>query len=145
MVSIPITNEQPGIAARVAWTGVGEVVPLGKLTVKKLKKAIEQVLTDDSYKKNALRLQKAIKQAGRVNRAVDIIEQAVSTGKTGFGFNKIRAFSATYIYARANGSIPRKTQVRSQLASNLRAHRNCISNTIPHDIYNLESKIKLEL
>ncbi len=27
LVSIPITNEQPGIAARVAWTGTGEVVP----------------------------------------------------------------------------------------------------------------------
>jgi hypothetical protein len=39
------------------------------------------VLTEDSYKKNAFRLQEAIRQAGGVNRAADIIEQAISTGK----------------------------------------------------------------
>jgi zeaxanthin glucosyltransferase len=39
------------------------------------------VLTGDSYKKNALRLQAAIQKAGGAKRAIDIIEQAVSTGK----------------------------------------------------------------
>ncbi len=81
MVAIPITNDQPAVAARIAWTGTGEVVPLGKVSVEKLQKAIKQVLTEDSYKKNALRLQEAIKQAGGVSRAADIIEQVVSTGK----------------------------------------------------------------
>jgi MGT family glycosyltransferase len=81
MVAIPIANDQPGVAARIAWTGTGEVVPLAKLSVKRLQKAIEQVLTEDSYKKNALRLQEAIKQAGGVSRAADIVEQVVSTGK----------------------------------------------------------------
>ena len=81
MVAIPIANDQPGIAARIAWAGVGEVVPLGKLSVGRLQKAIEQVLTEDSYPKNALRLQEAIKRLGGVSRAADIIEQAVSTGK----------------------------------------------------------------
>lgn len=81
MVAIPIANDQPGIAARIAWTGVGEVVPLSKLSVERLQKAIEQVLTEDSYKKNALKLQEAIKRAGGVSRAADIIEQAVSTKK----------------------------------------------------------------
>jgi zeaxanthin glucosyltransferase len=81
MVAIPIANDQPGIAARIAWTGTGEVVPLKRLGVSKLRSSIEQVLTEDSYKKNALRLQKAIKQAGGVQRAADIIEQVVATGK----------------------------------------------------------------
>ena len=81
IVAIPITNDQPGVAARVAWTGAGVVVPLKKVSVEKLQNAIQQVLTEDSYKKNALRLQEAIKQAGGVNRAADIIEQAVATGK----------------------------------------------------------------
>lgn len=81
MVAIPIANDQPGIAARIAWTGAGEVVPLDKLSVKRLRGAIERVLREDSYKKNALRLQKGIQQAGGVNRAADIIEQAVATGK----------------------------------------------------------------
>jgi UDP:flavonoid glycosyltransferase YjiC (YdhE family) len=39
------------------------------------------VLTQESYTKNAIRLQEAIRRAGGVSRAVDIIEQAVSTGK----------------------------------------------------------------
>jgi MGT family glycosyltransferase len=81
MVAIPITNDQPGVAARIAWTGTGEVIPLGKVSVEKLQKAIKQVLTEDSYKKNALRLQEAICRAGGVSRAADIIEQVVSTGK----------------------------------------------------------------
>ncbi len=81
MVAIPVTNDQPGTAARIAWTGAGEAVPLKKLSVESLQKAVKQVLAEDSYKKNALRLQEGIKQAGGVKKAADIIEQAVSTGK----------------------------------------------------------------
>lgn len=81
MVAIPVTNDQPGIAARIAWTGAGEVIPLGKVSVEKLQKAIKRVLTEDSFKKNALRVQEAIKRAGGVSRAIDIVEQVVSTGK----------------------------------------------------------------
>jgi zeaxanthin glucosyltransferase len=81
MVAIPIANDQPGVAARIAWTGAGEFVPLKKLSVPKLRTAIQQVLTEESYKKNATRLQEAIRRAGGVSRAADIIEQVISTGK----------------------------------------------------------------
>ena len=81
MVAIPIALDQPGVAARIAWTGAGEAIPVKRLTVPRLRKAISQVLTQPSYKQNALRLQEAIKRAGGVTRAADIIEQAVSTGK----------------------------------------------------------------
>jgi MGT family glycosyltransferase len=81
MVAIPVTNDQPGVAARIAWTGAGEAIPLSKLSVKRLEKAVKQVLTEDSYKTNAVRLQEAIKLAGRVSLAADIIEQVVSTEK----------------------------------------------------------------
>ncbi|MFB2933827.1 glycosyltransferase [Aerosakkonemataceae cyanobacterium BLCC-F154] len=81
MVAIPVTNDQPGVAARIAWTGAGEMVKLKNLSVPKLRNAIEKVLTEDSYKKNALRLQSAIRQSGGVSRAADIIEQVVTTGK----------------------------------------------------------------
>ncbi len=81
MVAIPIANDQPGVAARIAWTGTGEIVPLTHLSVSRLKAAIQKVLTENSYKQNAARLQQAICHAGGVSRAADIIEQAVSTGK----------------------------------------------------------------
>ena len=81
MVAIPIANDQPGVAARIAWAGAGVAITLKRLTVPRLRTAISQVLTQPSYKQNALRLQKAIKRAGGVTCAADIIEQAVSTGK----------------------------------------------------------------
>lgn len=81
MVAIPIANDQPGIAARVSWAGCGEAVPLKSVNVDRLRTAIQKVLTEDSYKQNAVRLQEAIRHAGGVSRAIDIVEQAVSTGK----------------------------------------------------------------
>ncbi|MGK7885285.1 MAG: glycosyltransferase, partial [Crocosphaera sp.] len=81
MVAIPIANDQPGIAARIVWSGCGEAVPVNSVKVSKLRTAIQKVLTEDSYKQNALRLQAAIKKAGGVSRAIDIVEQAVSTRK----------------------------------------------------------------
>ena len=81
LVAIPITNEQPGIASRIAWAGCGEVVPLKHLNVPRLRDVISQVLSEDSYKQNALRLQNTICRAGGVARAADIIEQAISTGQ----------------------------------------------------------------
>jgi UDP:flavonoid glycosyltransferase YjiC (YdhE family) len=37
MVAIPVANDQPGVAARIAWTGAGEVVPFARLSVPKLR------------------------------------------------------------------------------------------------------------
>lgn len=81
MVAIPIANDQPGVAARIAWSGCGEVIPVKKINATKLRTAIQKVLTEDSYKTNALRLQQGIKQGGGVSQAADIIEQVVSTVK----------------------------------------------------------------
>lgn len=77
MVAIPVTDDQPGVAARIAWTGAGECIPLNRLSVDRLRKAVELVLTKESYKQNALKLQKAIYNSGGVSCAVDIIEKVV--------------------------------------------------------------------
>jgi zeaxanthin glucosyltransferase len=79
MVAIPVTDDQPGVAARIAWTGTGEIVTLSQLSVPKLRGAIKRVLTEGSYQQNAVRLQALMRQTRGVNRAADIIEQAVST------------------------------------------------------------------
>jgi zeaxanthin glucosyltransferase len=81
MVAIPVTNDQPGVASRIAWSGTGEMIPLKNLSVPKLREAVTRVLTQDSYKQNALRLQDAIRRAGGVSRAADVIEMAIATGK----------------------------------------------------------------
>jgi zeaxanthin glucosyltransferase len=81
IVAIPITNDQPGVAARIAWAGAGAMVPLSGLNVPELGKVIQNVLRERSYKNNASRLQDAIRRAGGVKRGADIVEQAISTGK----------------------------------------------------------------
>ena len=81
LVAIPITFEQPGTGARIRETGVGEVLPLKQLRVKRLRKAIQQVLTKASYAQNAARIQQSIREAGGVQRAADIIEQAVNPSR----------------------------------------------------------------
>ena len=84
MVAIPITNDQPGVAARIAWTGTGEVISLSELSVDRLRTAIVQVLNQDSYRKNAAKIQESITHAGGVIRAANLIEQVVSTGQPAY-------------------------------------------------------------
>ncbi|WP_404783180.1 glycosyltransferase [Altericista sp. CCNU0014] len=82
LIAVPITNEQPAIAARIARTGAGEVVKLSELNIDKLKIVIQQVLSQDSYKINAARLQTAIVRAGGVKRAAYIIEHVISSASS---------------------------------------------------------------
>lgn len=81
MVAIPITNDQPGVAARIVWSGAGEMIPVSRLTVASLRSIIRKVLAQDSYKVQALRLQLAIQNSGGVNQAANIIEDAIATEK----------------------------------------------------------------
>ena len=81
MVAIPVMNDGPGVGARIAYTGVGEVVSLKELSVSKVRSAIGKVLNQESYKQRAIEMQGAIGRSGGVKKAADIIEQVVLTGK----------------------------------------------------------------
>jgi MGT family glycosyltransferase len=81
LVAIPITNDQPGVAARIAWNGAGVVVPCYRATVARLRRAIQQVLSQSHYRQNVGRLQQAIQQSGGVCFAADLVEQAIATGQ----------------------------------------------------------------
>ena len=81
MVAIPITNDQPGVAARIAWTGTGLVVPPSRLTPKRLRFAVERVLSEPSFAANADRLRQAIARAGGVKKAADVVERLLQTGR----------------------------------------------------------------
>jgi MGT family glycosyltransferase len=78
IVAIPIANDQAGVATRIAWSGVGKFITPSSLTTDRLRRAIQEVLTQPSYQENALRLKTAIQKAGGVPRAVDIIEEVIS-------------------------------------------------------------------
>ena len=79
LVAIPITNEQPGIASRLARTKAGKMLQLSKLSETTLRTAISEVLSESSYRIKAQQLQKIIQASGGVERVVDIIEQAAQT------------------------------------------------------------------
>ena len=56
MVTVPITNEQPGIAARVTWVGAGEAIAHTHLTAQALRAAVMQVRSNPSYRVAAERI-----------------------------------------------------------------------------------------
>lgn len=74
MVAIPITAEQPGIAARVRWCGAGEVLSLRSLQEEPLRLLLRRVLEIPTYRSKAGTLAQSIRQAGGANRAGNIIE-----------------------------------------------------------------------
>ncbi len=80
MVCIPIGNDQPGVAARVAARGAGVVVPWSKLSAESLKSAVCAVLEDDSYRSAARNLQASILKIDGLGQAADIIERALKIG-----------------------------------------------------------------
>jgi MGT family glycosyltransferase len=74
VLAIPITNEQPGIAARLAYSGAGRALPVQKLGVAKLRAMVSEMLSGSSYKTNAQRLQRECNAAGGVSKAAELIE-----------------------------------------------------------------------
>jgi zeaxanthin glucosyltransferase len=80
LVALPLGNDQPGVAARVAARGAGVVIPQQKLSADKLRRAVGTVLDDPSYRRAAGTLRKAIAEADGLNRAADVIERALEIG-----------------------------------------------------------------
>jgi UDP:flavonoid glycosyltransferase YjiC (YdhE family) len=78
-VAIPLAHDQPAIAARLARTGAGIVIPPGSLTVDRLRDAVRALLSpENKFRAQALRLRDASRAAGGVERAADIAEQAAA-------------------------------------------------------------------
>ncbi len=82
LVAIPITFEQPAIAARIKWTGIGEVIPATQLSVSRLRTTVQKVLADAKYAQNASKMKESISQGQGVQKAADIVEQAIKTKKS---------------------------------------------------------------
>lgn len=76
LVAVPITYEQPAIASRIRWTGVGEVLSLKNLAVPQLRRTIDLVLRNPNYTSHARRIKEAIAHDGGVKTAANIIEKS---------------------------------------------------------------------
>jgi zeaxanthin glucosyltransferase len=77
-VAIPVTFDQPGIAARIAYHKTGMVTSLDKLSAAHLSTLLGEVLSDPTYRKNAGRIQKAILRANGLSAAAGLIEHSLA-------------------------------------------------------------------
>ena len=60
---------------------MGRSIPVGRLTVDRLRDAVRTVLGDPAYRERAGRLRSSIEAADGLNRAADLIEGAFGTGR----------------------------------------------------------------
>ncbi|HEX4022408.1 MAG TPA: nucleotide disphospho-sugar-binding domain-containing protein [Acidobacteriaceae bacterium] len=85
MIAIPKTFDQPAIAARLAWLGTAIVLRPGKLSVQVIRSALSTLLSDPSCRNAAKEIQAKIRSAHGLERAADLIEQALGTHVKGSG------------------------------------------------------------
>jgi MGT family glycosyltransferase len=80
-VAIPVTNDQPGVAARIADKKTGLFVPLKELTAPGLSLLVDEVLNDSTYRDNARYFQKVIAETNGLSAAADQLERAFGPTK----------------------------------------------------------------
>ena len=100
MLAVPITNDQPGVAARIANKSVGVVVSPDQASPGTFVAAINQVLDDSTFRDNARKIQKAIRRidglstaAGIFEKAFDLEERQVSSASLFLGHDQGSAAS----------------------------------------------------
>jgi zeaxanthin glucosyltransferase len=76
-VAVPVTFDQPGVAARIAHHQTGVVTSLEKLTADHLSILLDEVLTNSIYRDNAGELQKAIARTSGLSVAADLVETSL--------------------------------------------------------------------
>src|SRR5215469_11641812 len=95
MLALPITNDQPGVAARIAEKKVGIVISPDQASAGTFVAAINQVLDDSTFRDNAAKIQKAILRidglsiaAGILERSFDLEERELSPISRSLGDNQ---------------------------------------------------------
>jgi zeaxanthin glucosyltransferase len=76
-VAVPVTFDQPGVAARIAEKRTGVVTSLDKLSADHLSTLLNEVLNNSTYRDNSRKLEKAITEANGLSVAVDLIEESL--------------------------------------------------------------------
>jgi zeaxanthin glucosyltransferase len=82
LVTLPITFEQPAIARRVEWRGLGRSLSLARIDTRRLRDAIAHVLDDTQYRNASQRMAGCIRDAGGVRRAAEIVERTIADHPT---------------------------------------------------------------
>ena len=75
-MAIPVGNDQPGVAARLKWSGAGKFLPMSQLRGDRLHALVLRVLNHTRYGEIARELQRGIRASGGLQQAADIVESA---------------------------------------------------------------------
>ena len=76
MVALPITNDQPGVAARIANKKVGVVISPHQASPENFVTAIKRVMGDPTFRDNVQRVREAIRSTDGLSIATGILERA---------------------------------------------------------------------
>ena len=74
-IAIPVTSDQPGVAARIADRKTGRVISLENLNPWDLSGLLEEVFNNPAYRNNSRSIQKAIAKKNGLSVAADLLEQ----------------------------------------------------------------------
>lgn len=80
LILFPQTAEQGGVARRVSDLGAG--IYLQKNTADGIRAAVDKILSDDSYRKNASVVSEGFKKCGGAAMAADAVEKVIKAGKS---------------------------------------------------------------
>ena len=75
-IAIPVTNDQPGVAARIADKKTGKTTSLDGLDASNLSVLLDEVLNNPIYRENSRSIQNAIARKNGLSLAADLLEQA---------------------------------------------------------------------
>ncbi len=81
MVALPRSADQAGMAARVVCCGAGLRASFQGCTAEELRGLVQRILSDDAIRRRAGQLRQAMQAAGGAQRAAEIAEQALTTGR----------------------------------------------------------------
>jgi zeaxanthin glucosyltransferase len=76
MLALPLAFDQPGVAARIEWHGVGRRASRFS-RIHQLENHLQHLLDDDRYAQRISTIQSQLQSAGGSERAADIVEQAL--------------------------------------------------------------------
>jgi MGT family glycosyltransferase len=77
MVAIPIAHDQPAVAVRLARLGIAEMLPVMRLSAKRIRTAVTMVLSNPGYREEAEKMQAKLQSLNGLDRAVEVIEEAL--------------------------------------------------------------------
>ena len=79
IVAIPLAHDQPAVASRLTRLGIAEVLPVMRLSAKRIRTAVTRVLNDPGYHEAAVKMQAKLHSLHGLDRAVEVIEEALET------------------------------------------------------------------